>query len=109
VHDASTHNKEVADATAHLLNVLIPQFAESLLYRYPFRKSSKGGDSAASSTSGGGRQSSTSDDDLIPRLLHEAGINLRYMGRIYKHLHSMGRKLQPERTEKKKLIELWQV
>jgi hypothetical protein len=64
-HDAAAHNAAVVAATQHLLDVVVPAFARGLLDRPPFVRSSKSSDHAE-------------DDDLVPRLLHEAGINLRW-------------------------------
>lgn len=94
-HDAERHNSEVTDATTHLLEEVIPAFAVSLLERHPFGRSnthilaSKVADSVpvpesnntASSVGINNRRQNRSDDpnddDLVPRYMHEAGINLR--------------------------------
>jgi hypothetical protein len=65
-HDASSHNAAVSAATQHLLGEVLPAFARGLLDRPPYARTSKSGDHVE-------------DDDLVPRILHEAGINLRFV------------------------------
>jgi len=94
-HDAAILNADVAAATAHLLRVVVPAFARSLCDRNPFasrQRSSDGGGAGhgleaagVAGTASGGR---AVEDDVVPRLLHEAGINLRYMGLVYQLLHA---------------------
>jgi len=94
-HDADQHNREVEDATVYLLEEVIPAFAASLVDRHPFGMSrthrlvSKvSGPSLVSDGSNRrlAQSDDPNDDDLIPRYMHEFGINLRYMGRLYRIL-----------------------
>jgi hypothetical protein len=79
-HDAAELNADVASATRHLVTVLVPAFAESLCDRHP----AVGRKNAVGDEKGEPKR----EDDAVPRLLHEAGINLRYMGRVYQLLHA---------------------